>query len=73
LLFSYCLFFILDKPNSKECDKILEGLERIDDDLDAYGVDIVRTHDPQLAKRYGIKDAPALVYFRNGQPLLFTG
>ncbi|OQV19358.1 hypothetical protein BV898_06593 [Hypsibius exemplaris] len=61
------------KPNSKECDKVLEGLEKIDDDLDEYGIDIVRTHDPQLAKRYGIKAEPALVFFRNGQPLLYPG
>ncbi|GAU98024.1 hypothetical protein RvY_09228 [Ramazzottius varieornatus] len=61
------------KPNCKECDAILEVLESIDDDLDAYGVDIVRIHDMNLSKRYGIKDVPALLYFRNGNPLMFTG
>lgn len=62
-----------DKPNCKECDAILEVLESIDDDLDAYGVDIVRIHDMNLSKRYGIKDVPALLYFRNGNPLMYTG
>lgn len=34
---------------------------------------MVKIQDPQLAKRYSIKTFPALVYFRNGNPLLFEG
>lgn len=34
---------------------------------------MVKIQDPQLAKRYGIKTFPALVYFRNGNPLLYDG
>ncbi|XP_055342299.1 uncharacterized protein LOC129590885 [Paramacrobiotus metropolitanus] len=61
------------KPNNKDCEKILEGLENIDDDLDEFGVDIVRANDILMAKRYGIKEPPALVYFRNGNPLIYPG
>lgn len=34
---------------------------------------MVKIQDPQLAKRYSIKTFPALVYFRNGNPLLYDG
>ena len=45
----------------------------IDDECDLYGIQMVKLQDPQLAKRYGIKTFPALVYFRNGNPLTFEG
>ncbi|XP_025207338.1 uncharacterized protein LOC112603121 isoform X2 [Melanaphis sacchari] len=55
------------------CDQILEDLERVDDECDLYGIHMVKIQDPQLAKRYSIKTFPALVYFRNGNPLLYDG
>ncbi|XP_076389661.1 hulk isoform X3 [Megachile rotundata] len=61
------------KQNCHICDEILEGLERIDDECDVFGIHLVKIQDPQLAKRYSIKTYPALVYFRNGNPLLFEG
>ncbi|XP_058053281.1 uncharacterized protein LOC131205271 isoform X1 [Anopheles bellator] len=64
---------ISDKINCNICDQILEGLEVIDDELDVFGIHMVKIQDPQLAKRYSIKTFPALVYFRNGNPLIFEG
>ncbi|XP_056632334.1 uncharacterized protein LOC130442335 isoform X2 [Diorhabda sublineata] len=61
------------KQNCYICEEILEELEQIDDECDIYGIHLVRIQDPQLAKRYSIKTFPALVYFRNGNPLLFEG
>uniref|UniRef100_A0A146M1J4 Thioredoxin domain-containing protein n=1 Tax=Lygus hesperus TaxID=30085 RepID=A0A146M1J4_LYGHE len=61
------------KASCHICDEILEGLERIDDESDVFGIHMVKIMDPQLAKRYSIKTYPALVYFRNGNPLLFEG
>ncbi|XP_062543081.1 uncharacterized protein LOC134210806 isoform X8 [Armigeres subalbatus] len=61
------------KMNCNICDQILEGLEVIDDELDVFGIHMVKIQDPQLAKRYSIKTFPALVYFRNGNPLLYEG
>ncbi|KAL4706802.1 hypothetical protein ACJJTC_018183 [Scirpophaga incertulas] len=61
------------KLNCHICDHILEGLESIDDESDVYGIHMVKIQDPQLAKRYSIKTFPAMVYFRNGNPLLFEG
>lgn len=61
------------KQNCHICEEILEDLEKIDDECDVYGIHLVRIMDPQLAKRYSIKTFPAVVYFRNGNPLLFEG
>ncbi|XP_047114622.1 uncharacterized protein LOC124794951 [Schistocerca piceifrons] len=61
------------KANCHICDEIIEGLEHIDDECDVFGIHMVKILDPQLAKRYSIKTFPALVYFRNGNPLLFEG
>lgn len=62
-----------DKNKCNICDQILEGLEMVDDECDVYGIHMVKIQDPPLAKRYSIKTFPALVYFRNGNPLLFEG
>lgn len=56
--------FVLDKLNCHICDHILEGLEKIDDECDVFGIHMVKIQDPQLAKRYSIKTFPAMVYFR---------
>ncbi|XP_050667523.1 uncharacterized protein LOC126967136 isoform X2 [Leptidea sinapis] len=61
------------KLNCHICDTILDELENIDDECDVYGIHMVKIQDPQLAKRYSIKTFPAMVYFRNGNPLLFEG
>lgn len=66
-------FYFSDKLNCHICDEILEGLEKIDDECDVFGIHMVKIQDPQLAKRYSIKTFPAMVYFRNGNPLLFEG
>lgn len=52
---------------------MLLELENIDDECDLFGIQMVKIQDPQLAKRYGIKTFPAMVYFRNGNPLLYDG
>ncbi|CAO1302062.1 unnamed protein product [Diamesa hyperborea] len=61
------------KVHCNICDQILEGLEMVDDECDVFGIHMVKIQDPQLAKRYSIKTFPALVYFRNGNPLIFEG
>jgi len=61
------------KQNCRTCDQVIAELENIDDECDQYGIQLVKLKDPPLAKRYGIKTFPALVYFRNGNPLTFDG
>ncbi|XP_022652688.1 uncharacterized protein LOC111260507 isoform X2 [Varroa jacobsoni] len=61
------------KSHCRACDQALAELERIDDETDLFGIHVVKIQDVGLAKRYGIKTFPALVYFRNGNPLIFEG
>lgn len=56
-----------------ECDKVLEELENIDDELDETGIVFVTTEDTSLAKKHGIKSFPTLAFFRNKEPLIFKG
>lgn len=70
---SHYLVVLFYKSNCKTCQTVLETLEKIDDDCDAYGISMVKINDMSLAKRYGIKTFPALVYFRNGNPLVYSG
>ncbi|KAJ8675217.1 hypothetical protein QAD02_011003, partial [Eretmocerus hayati] len=55
------------------CDKVLAELEKIDDDTDNFGVDFVKINDKRLAKQYGIKNFPALTYFREKEPIIYEG
>jgi len=61
------------KQNCRTCDHIINQLEKIDDECDDFGIQLVKLKDPQFAKRYGIRTFPALVYFRNGNPITFEG
>lgn len=54
----------IDARSCLTCDKVLAELEKIDDDTDSFGVDFVKINDKRLAKQYGIKNFPALTYFR---------
>lgn len=67
-IFSYHIFdsFFIDTDarSCLTCDKVLAELEKIDDDTDSFGVDFVKINDKRLAKQYGIKNFPALTYFR---------
>lgn len=55
---------LLDARSCVTCDTVLAELEKIDDDTDSFGVDFVKINDKRLAKQYGIKNFPALTYFR---------
>lgn len=72
LLWSSSNFFI-DARSCTTCDKVLAELEKIDDDTDHFGVDFVKINDKRLAKQYGIKNFPALTYFREKEPIIYDG
>lgn len=57
----------------QKCDRILDELENIDDDTDDHGMHFVTTEETGLAHEYGIKTIPALVLFRNGEPVIYKG
>ncbi|CAL4119597.1 unnamed protein product, partial [Meganyctiphanes norvegica] len=61
------------KRSCKDCDKVLEELEHIDDDTDRFGVQFVKVADKKLAKSYGVKVFPSLSFFRNKEPMHYEG
>ena len=62
-----------DDREEKESNSALAELEKIDDECDAKGVTFVRIDDVDEAQEYGLDDLPALVYFEDGIPALYTG
>ena len=57
-----------------QCSRLLQELENIDDDTDEHGIVFVTTEDTDFAKSSaGIKKFPALVLYKNGQPLAYPG
>lgn len=67
------VFFTGPCEPGEKCDKTLNALESIDDELDEAGIIFVTTEDTNIAKKHNIKSYPQLVFFRNRDPLLFTG
>ncbi|XP_034479306.1 uncharacterized protein LOC117785421 isoform X5 [Drosophila innubila] len=67
------VFFTGPCEPGESCDHTLNALESIDDELDEAGIIFVTTEDTGIAKKYNVKAYPRLVFFRNRDPLHFTG
>jgi hypothetical protein len=67
------VYFTGDCEEGQKCDKILDELENIDDELDEAGIIFVTTEETDIAKKNGIKSFPSLVFFRNKDPLIYGG
>lgn len=67
------VYFTGPCEEGEKCDKILDDLENIDDELDEAGIIFVTTEDTAFAKKMGIKSFPELVFFRNRDPLHYDG
>lgn len=61
------------KKNDDESEEIIEHLENIDDDCGDYEVHLVKICDGLIAKKYGIREPPGLVFFRRGKPVKYEG
>ncbi|KAG9509996.1 Ceramide transfer protein, partial [Fragariocoptes setiger] len=70
---NHYLAVLFSKPHCRACTLALEKLELVDSSLDLFDVQMVKIQDIALARRYGIRTFPALVYFRNGNPLIYDG
>ena len=57
----------------KDCDTVLKELEKIDDETDQFDIPFVKINDKKVAKQYGVTQFPALVYFRDEEPLIYSG
>lgn len=67
------VYFSGQCEEGEKCDNILDELENIDDELDETGIVFVTTEDMIFAKKHGIKTFPKLVFFRNKEPMIYSG
>ena len=59
----------------KQCDKVLEELEHIDDEAEDAGIDFIKIDDKEFARQMGVYALPAVVFFRHGhlEPVIYAG
>ena len=72
--------FLVPRPtdserNCKQCEKVLQELEHIDDEAGAAGIDFVKIDDMELARQHGVFALPAVVLFRGdvADPVIYAG
>ncbi|XP_014672817.1 PREDICTED: uncharacterized protein LOC106813241 [Priapulus caudatus] len=59
--------------NCKECDEALRELEYIDDDLDKYGIEMIKINNIEVAAEHGVTTFPTLIFWRREDPILYEG
>jgi len=67
------VFFYDEEECGEECDLILVILEEIDDEADAFGIDMVKVVEGDTAAEFNIMQTPVMAYFRKGTALLYEG
>ena len=66
--------FLYDKDDKKVNRKALDVLDDINDELeDIASLDLVKTYDKDVAREYGVKKMPALIFFDAGVPNVYRG
>lgn len=71
-----CFFTFIsyaDDSTSNASQRILKELENIDDDCDQHNIPFVKIDDSQLEVSYGIKNPPALGFYKKQVPKFFEG
>lgn len=57
----------------EESERVLRRVELVDEEAAQYGTLLVKCDDYLMAKKYGHRSTPALVFFRHGKILHFEG
>lgn len=65
--------FLSDEINSEESKVIMEKLENIDSETDNFDITFVKMADARYARKWGVTNLPAIVYFRRRFPSIFRG
>ena len=60
-----------DDDDRERCRKVIDQLERIDTFLDEHGIVFVMTPQLEKARQLWLSRFPALVFFRNGDPVKY--
>lgn len=51
----------------------MKELEKIDDDADRHEILVIKNDDFSAAQKYGLKKLPALMFFKEGSPIVYEG
>jgi hypothetical protein len=62
-----------DDDDREKCTNVINHLERIDTLLDEHGIVFVMTPQLEKARELWLSRFPALVFFRNGDPVKYGG
>lgn len=65
------LFYSDDEETCPDCEEVLDGLEEIDEEVDSFGIDLVKCKDPEAARAHSIFWLPTLALFRRKTPILY--
>lgn len=57
----------------KVCDRQIQVLEKLSNELDEAGVQIIKVNDKKIAKQHSIAQFPTLTYFKGGDPNNYHG
>ena len=63
----------LDTKDDSGSADVLNVLENIDDDLDRINVAMVKVHEREAFKEWGVSEKCSIFYFENGIPNIYTG
>lgn len=64
---------ISDEKNLEESKIIMDKLENIDSETDNFDITFVKMADPRYARKWGVTQLPAIVYFRRRFPSIYRG
>lgn len=51
----------------------MKEIEKIDGVCDEYDILVVKNDNFEAAKKYGLKKLPALMFFKEGSPVVYEG
>jgi hypothetical protein len=72
-LIFYIIQIFLDEKDCYDCEEVLRELEHIDDEADDLDIMFVKIRDMRYARKYGISEVPALIFFRKKFPAIYRG
>ncbi len=58
---------------SKSCEKAIDALDSVEDELEDLGISVAAASDRKLGKAHSVKAFPSLTLFRGGRPLHLEG
>lgn len=73
ITFCSLLHLLTDRHGDEDSTRVLEELEKIDDDCDKHGIQFVKIDDKKAAKEFGIDSIPGIVYFEKQLPNVYDG